>query len=147
MKILFSSLVLVLSFVFMGATLNAQMVTNVYTKMSAGSLPPDFVQTDVPSLLLPHKDYVYLMLPDTLDNDNDSLAVADIMDAVLDSIVNNYLVQSFRLDTTLSSIGQAIITDISRQFGSIAPGDKANQYGTALPVYYVSVTFRWKRDD
>ncbi len=141
MKLLFA-LFLVLSF----QLAQAQMVTAWFTKMNDTDLPSDYTQATIPSMLLPKKHSLTLLLPASLDNATDSLAIVAIGNAVQDSIETNYLVPDFRIDTSLDSEGQILITDIERRFDAFEPGDKANQYGVANPVFKVWVTFRWRKD-
>lgn len=124
----------------------AQMVTTWFTKMNDTDLPSDYTQATVPAMLLPKKHTLTINVPASLDNATDSLAIVAIGDAIKDSIDQNYLVPDFRIDTSLDSEGQILITDIERRFDAFEPGDKANQYGVANPVFKVWVTFRWRRD-
>lgn len=111
MKLIFALILSVFATIATG-----QMVTTVYVKMNPGDLPSDYTPTAAPAMTLPKKQSLTINVPASLDNATDSLAVVAIANAIKDSIDLNYLVQDFRIDTSLASTGQILITDINRQY-------------------------------
>lgn len=145
MKTMFSIFILALT-LLSTIPMKAQMTLEWTTRMPAADLPDDWTPPEIDAMTLPKKHTGTINMPASLDNADDTLAVLAIGEALMDSIELNYLVQDFRIDTSLDSKGQILITDIERRFDTFAPGNKRGQYTVATPVFKVSWTFRWRKD-
>ncbi|HZV71643.1 MAG TPA: hypothetical protein VFG10_18960 [Saprospiraceae bacterium] len=131
---------------FLSMQMSAQLTSAWTTNISTKNLPTHANIPTVAKLTSPVYQPFDITVPGTLDNANDSTAVAAIGAAVRTKLNTFYVVPIWRIDTTAGVIGRILISEIRRGYDTFTVGDLANQYKVAVDVFRVKGIYQYVAD-
>lgn len=132
-------------FIFIWTTLlaSAQLSSSWTSNIPASKLPSNANIPTVAKLTDPQRIAFTVDVPGSLDNANDSTAVAAIGAAVQTKLLTYYVVPVYGIDTSLDVTDRILITEIKRRYDTFEPGDMKNQYKVANDIFRVKGYFEW----
>lgn len=126
---------------------HAQYTVSATSNIPASKLPATAVIPTVAKLTDPQRVAFTVDVPGSLDNANDSTAVAAIIAAVKTKLETYYVVPVYGIDTSLDVTARILITEIRRTYDTFDPGDFKEQYQVASDVFRVKGYFEWIVED
>lgn len=126
----------------------SQIVSAWTSTIKERSLPVGATVPTVTELSNPTKRTVVVTLTPaaTYDNATETTAWTAIGNATKVELDSNYVVDVFRIDTTLDTHVRYVITDVDRGWDNFTTGNKRDQYTAATDVFFVTVRCEWEAD-